>query len=331
MTSTTSPFIFFSVIFVAAVLILIVFHLKNKEYFEEKEETPYLKYVYEPDALELNNLKIQAPKRFHSIAKKIFQKYPKKISDNFDETPDIIVGSRFRDHSKTHNFLSKVKELHFFFLTLNKQLNSTSDIKINDKFQVISDNEKKILQDLFPNNEIVVVSQNNVLTNSNDIFFFIDHEISKTLQKIISTRQNRIKMLKMNKEDTFVDISNFNFSNINKKIQTRKIDLEIYIRKNLDNDIVERITQSVFEPNGILRSYALSSNKNDDFHEITNEWLKSKGLIHVTRENEPIDFACALLAGKSPCAGDALKYAQKVYRDEFEWRFEKDDDPFKYF
>lgn len=325
----TSVIYFFAAI-VAAIIVLMVF-LKNKEYFEEEDEKPYLKYVYTPDKLELENLKIQAPKRFQNLTKKIFQKYPKKISEKFNETPDVIVGSRFRDHSQTHNFLSKVKELHFFFLTFNRQLNSTSDIKATDKIQVISDTEKRILQDFFPINPIVVVNQNNVLINSNDIFFFIDHELSKILQKIISRRQTRMKMLKMNNEESVVDISNFNFSNISSKIHTKKIDLEIYIRKNLDDEIVERITQSVFEPNGILRSYALSSNKNDDFHEITNEWLKSKGLIHVTRENEPLDFACALLAGKSPCTGDALKYAQKVYRDEFEWRFEKDDDPFQYF
>ena len=129
--------------------------------------------------------------------------------------------------------------------------------------------------------------------------------------KLVDTFKYHFKGL----QSTNISLKNYRYSDFNTELKSYGYSNSLFIKKTFPNEAAKQITNIVFQKEGIIRSKAVGGSIYIPFHNGTKEWLIEKGLISINYGNE--DPSCVLLAGKSPCIGNAAKYAKLAYEREF--------------
>ena len=122
---------------------------------------------------------------------------------------------------------------------------------------------------------------------------------------------------------TRIKLKEYRYTDLKTELPSYGYFLSLFVRKNMNVNIVENITEVVFKPKGITRSIALGGSLYMPFHEGTISWLTKNGYVAISDVNE--HPGCTLLAGKSKCIGNAKKYAIKEYNNKF-WNSKEPND-----
>ena len=326
---------------------------KNKYNYESFNTSPYMIYKYVPTYLERNPLICYISDAEAYIDKPFFEdlssKLPIKITTNKNMEfksdlailpESILLQPINKNNRSSYNYLSYLKNMSFFLLQINNiNLEITEFKNIVDKHIYIKKNGyvSVLFAEIFKylnispkityydtESEAINALINNkcdaiacLIENPNLFIFNISYKYSiKIIQwNLNSMNYDILGYYLRGLKKTKISLSNYKYSELKTELNSVGFSKDLFINKNLSNEIVELITKIIFKPKGILRSNAVKGSYYINFHQGTINWLKKKGLISITNKTE--DPSCVLLAGKLPCVGDDAKFAKHVYDKHF--------------
>lgn len=314
---------------------------------------PYLIYNYVPSVLEKNPLTCYISSAESYVDKTFFEKLsleiPLKITSDANMKfhsdlailPEItVLKNSSAANVYKYDFLSHLKDMSFFLVQINNvNIPILNFVDIRDKHVYIKKGGyvSTLFDEIFQylkilpkityyneENEAIDALKNNscdaiaCLIENPSVFLF---ELSyKYSIKIIPWNLNSVKYdilgyYLRGLKNTKISLAYYKYSELKTELESVGFTKDLFINKNLPNNIVEKITKLIFKPKGILRSNAVKGSLYINFHQGTNTWLKKQGLLSITNHSE--HPSCVLLAGNSSCTGDNAKYAKHVYEKDF--------------
>ena len=309
---------------------------------------PYIKNIFD-SYIPGDNIKSPIKIKQTPIEKLIGKKFEKKIpityttkSKNSDLQLIPEFNAKDRLDGKKYKYLSKMTELKFAYLHIDSpitNMNNFFDIE-NKNICMKNGYTKDVYNELYKNlnvfpkkityyddeNDIVKLLKNGSCDAVATLMIHPNAYLKKISQEMAlkvmgwesnDARFDNIKQQMLISSNATLPLKFYNFVNFNKSLRTQSIDLNLYVKSSLDDEIVFDLTEIIYRPNGILRSYALSTTGAEfiEIHSGTRKWLMNNGLLAVGSVSKPVPESCMLLAGKSECNGTAAKFAEKTYQD----------------
>ena len=306
---------------------------------------PYIKNIFD-SYVPGDNIKSPIKIKPTPIEKLIGKKFEKKIPIAFttkSKNSDLILIPEFnaKDRLNRYKYLSKMTELKFAYLYIDSpitNMNNFFDIE-NKNICMKNGYTKDVYNELYKNlnvfpkkityyddeNDIVKLLKNGTCDAVAILMIHPNAYLKKISQemalKVIGWDEQRfddnIKKQMLISSKATLPLKFYNFVNFNKSLRTHSIDLNLYVKSSLDDEIVFDLTEIIYRPNGILRSYALSTTGAEfiEIHSGTRKWLMKNGLLALGSVSKPVPESCTLLAGVSECNETAANFAEKTYQD----------------
>ena len=288
-------------------------------YFKED----YISRIYYPTRLELNPIKIFAEENDTEYLQDIMEKIPTRSVKNkrnanitFEPISNIESDSKYKllskmskiylyGISKTNTNITKMSDLENKTVGIKRgyAFSAYRDILKDMKVEIVLYNADKDARKMFENSEI-------------DAILFYQKEPSRFVQKISNFNSiNFIPIFVKSKkfETDEMTLLAYKTNVISKVLRTSCSYLSLFVDKSVDTEIVFEICNFVFRPKGITRSLAVLGDQRVEIHVGVRKWLLKNGFINIsTNENLA---GCELVAGVTPCEGQAKIYANKIYRE----------------
>jgi hypothetical protein len=207
--------------------------------------------------------------------------------------------------SKTNTNITKMSDLENKTVGIKRgyAFSAYRDILKDMKVEIVLYNADKDARKMFENNDI-------------DAILFYQKEPSRFVQKISNFNSiNFIPIFVKSKkfETDEMTLLAYKTNVISKVLRTSCSYLSLFVDKSVDTEIVFEICNFVFRPKGITRSLAVLGDQRVEIHVGVRKWLLKNGFINIsTNENLA---GCELVAGVTPCEGQAKIYANKIYRE----------------
>ncbi|AII17031.1 hypothetical protein JO84_gp026 [Aureococcus anophagefferens virus] len=311
-------------IFVIFFIIYIIYKTSIESF--TNDDINYISRIYKPSKIELAPPVIYSEENDKNFLKNILIDVPKKIINEktkmFDADITFLPISLITKNSD-YKLISKMKQMPLYCISKLNNLKNFREINNKNKIAVKAGYSSLIYKDIFFENkqdpEILEYENDDdaIRIFSNDeceVICFVDLQPSYLVNKLsilFPINFLSVKTNKISSENFLMNLEKYKTTIINKRMQTSAVYLSIFAKKNLDEKILEKITDVVFTPKGIVRSVAIEGSKEIDFHKGTRNWLISKGFISIDNVDQPL--GCSLLAGKGKCEGDLKLYAEKVF------------------
>tara|TARA_Y100000389_G_scaffold159683_1_gene161597 strand:+ start:1469 stop:2983 length:1515 start_codon:yes stop_codon:yes gene_type:complete len=336
---------------IVLVIFVIICSLYNESFSQNYISQVYTPSILERNTLlcyiskseyyhDIEIIKNKTMANFDNIPMKITVKEEDKYTADIAILPECYITQRLKEYNETpYDYLSHLKDLSWSVIQLKninnannlselsgkelylkkggyveelwnelyKLFNYESDLKItlyNDDNDAINALQNGLCDGIItlmmhPNSYIIKLSY---LYKLHIVPFNINDEI-------LPLFVNNIRGFKKTK----ITLKQYRYSDLQTEIQTFGCSLSIFVSKTLSNEIVEKITEYIMNPQGIIRSSAISGSRYIPFHPGTKKWLEDKGFLSITSNTE--HPGCSLLVGKEKCQGEAKRFAIKTYND----------------
>ena len=305
-------------IFGAVVLVSLVIFFTF--YFKED----YISRIYYPTQLELNPIKIFAEENDTDYIQDIMEKIPIRSVKNKRNAHVIFEPISNIESDSKYKLLSKMSKIYLYGISkTNTNITKMSDLK-NKKVGIKRGYAEKAYRDILKDIDVQIVLYNSdddarkmFENNDIDVILLYQKEPSRFVQKI--SNFNSINFIpifanskKFETEDEMTLLP-YKTTVISKVLRTSCSYLSLFVDKSVDTDIVFEICNFVFRPKGITRSLAVLGDQRVEIHSGVRKWLLKNGFINIST-NESLD-GCELVAGVTPCEGQAKIYANKIYKE----------------